>query len=67
MYALTNCKIYTGSDVLDNHAVIIDGVNIHSVCPVAELPTDLKPVDLDGSTVSPGFIDLPQTDSGGVR
>ena len=66
MYALTNCKIYTGSDVLDNHAVIIDGVNIHSVCPVAELPTDLKTVDLDGENVSPGFIDLQLNGFGGV-
>ena len=66
MYALTNCKIYTGSDVLDNHAVIIDGVNIHSVCPVAELPTDLKTVDLDGANVSPGFIDLQLNGCGGV-
>ncbi|MBD1559130.1 N-acetylglucosamine-6-phosphate deacetylase [Vibrio sp. S9_S30] len=66
MYALTNCKIYTGSDVLDNHAVVINGVNIHSVCPVTELPTDLETIDLDGANVSPGFIDLQLNGCGGV-
>jgi len=66
MYALTNCKIYTGSDVLDNHAVVVDGVNIHSVCPVTELPADIKTVDLDGANVSPGFIDLQLNGCGGV-
>ncbi|WP_373272365.1 hypothetical protein, partial [Vibrio parahaemolyticus] len=24
MYALSNCKIYTGSDVLTDHAVIVE-------------------------------------------
>lgn len=38
MYALTNAIIYTGHDRLENHAVIIDGELIHSVCPVSELP-----------------------------
>ncbi|CCN36251.1 N-acetylglucosamine-6-phosphate deacetylase [Vibrio nigripulchritudo MADA3029] len=66
MYALTNCKIYTGSDVLDNHAVVVNGANIESVCPVAELPADIKTIDLDGANVSPGFIDLQLNGCGGV-
>ncbi len=66
MYALTNCKIYTSSDVLDNHAVVINGVNIHSVCPLSDLPADIKTIDLDGANVSPGFIDLQLNGCGGV-
>jgi N-acetylglucosamine-6-phosphate deacetylase len=66
MYALTNCKIYTGSDVLDNHAVVVNGANIESVCPVAELPANIKTIDLNGANVSPGFIDLQLNGCGGV-
>ncbi len=66
MYALTNCRIFTGSDVLDNHAVIIDGVNIHAVCPVTELPNDIKTIDLQGANLTPGFIDVQLNGCGGV-
>ncbi len=66
MYALTNCRIFTGSDVLDNHAVIIDGVNIHAVCPVSELPTGIEIKDLQGANLTPGFIDVQLNGCGGV-
>lgn len=66
MYALTNCRIFTGSDVLNNHAVIIDGVSIHAVCPVTELPENIELVDLDGANLTPGFIDLQLNGCGGV-
>ncbi|MGF1682582.1 N-acetylglucosamine-6-phosphate deacetylase [Photobacterium makurazakiensis] len=66
MYALTNCRIYTGSDVLNNHAVIIDGVNIHAVCPIAELPADIETRDLNGANLTAGFIDLQLNGCGGV-
>nr|WP_086940812.1 N-acetylglucosamine-6-phosphate deacetylase [Thaumasiovibrio occultus] len=66
MYALTHCRIYTGSDVLDNHAVIIDGANIHSIVPVQELPAGIETIDLNGANLSPGFIDLQLNGCGGV-
>ncbi len=66
MYALTNCRIFTGSDVLNNHAVIIDGVSIQAVCPVTELPENIELVDLDGANLTPGFIDLQLNGCGGV-
>lgn len=66
MYALTNCRIFTGSDVLDQHAVIIDGVNIHAVCPVSELPSDIEIKDLQGANLTPGFIDVQLNGCGGV-
>jgi len=66
MYALTNCKIYTGNDVLINHAVVIQHQQIEAVCPVASLPADIKVIDLQGANLSPGFIDLQLNGCGGV-
>ncbi|OEF09252.1 N-acetylglucosamine-6-phosphate deacetylase [Vibrio genomosp. F10] len=66
MYALTNCKIFTGSDVLLNHAVIINEGLIESVCALSELPTDIEIKDLQGANLSPGFIDLQLNGCGGV-
>lgn len=66
MYALSNCKIYTGSDVLTEHAVIIENDLIQSVVPVAELPEGIEVKDLNGANLSPGFIDLQLNGCGGV-
>lgn len=66
MYALSNCKIYTGSDVLTEHAVIIENGLIQSVVPVAELPKGIEVKDLNGANLSPGFIDLQLNGCGGV-
>ncbi|WJT06197.1 N-acetylglucosamine-6-phosphate deacetylase [Vibrio harveyi] len=66
MYALSNCKIYTGSDVLTDHAVIIDNDQIQSVVPVTQLPEGIEVKDLDGANLSPGFIDLQLNGCGGV-
>ncbi|ENC6730480.1 N-acetylglucosamine-6-phosphate deacetylase [Vibrio navarrensis] len=66
MYALTNCKIYTGSDVLSEHALIIDNGLIKAVLPTSELPQEIEQKDLAGANVSPGFIDLQLNGCGGV-
>ncbi|MEH0687735.1 N-acetylglucosamine-6-phosphate deacetylase [Vibrio cholerae] len=66
MYALTNCKLYTGSDVLTNHAVIVNQGLIEAVCPEDALPQAVKTIDLNGANVSPGFIDLQLNGCGGV-
>ncbi|MCJ2375766.1 N-acetylglucosamine-6-phosphate deacetylase [Vibrio sp. ZSDZ34] len=66
MYALTNCKIFTGSDVLTEHTVLVEGDLIHSIIPVASLNKDIKRIDLKGANVSPGFIDLQLNGCGGV-
>lgn len=66
MYALSNCKIYTGSDVLTDHAVIIENDLIQSIVPVAELPQCIEVKDLAGANLSPGFIDLQLNGCGGV-
>ncbi|MFA0039518.1 N-acetylglucosamine-6-phosphate deacetylase [Vibrio sp. 10N.261.52.A1] len=66
MYALSNCKIYTGSDVLTDHAVVIENELIKKVCPISELPEGIEVRDLDGANLSPGFIDLQLNGCGGV-
>ncbi|MEZ9532358.1 N-acetylglucosamine-6-phosphate deacetylase [Vibrio lentus] len=66
MYALSNCKIYTGSDVLTDHAVVIENELIKKVCPISELPEGIDVRDLDGANLSPGFIDLQLNGCGGV-
>ncbi|MFA0232274.1 N-acetylglucosamine-6-phosphate deacetylase, partial [Vibrio sp. 10N.261.45.A7] len=65
-YALSNCKIYTGSDVLTDHAVVIENELIKKVCPISELPEGIEVRDLDGANLSPGFIDLQLNGCGGV-
>ncbi len=66
MYALTNCRIYTGYDVLTEHAVLVDKDTISAVIPQAELSNDIKRIDLKGANLAPGFIDLQVNGCGGV-
>lgn len=66
MYALTNCTIYTGNEVLTDHAVIIKGDKIEQICPQSALPEGLAIHDLRGANLCPGFIDLQLNGCGGV-
>jgi len=66
MYALTNCKVYTGADVLFDHAVIVNNDKIETVCPLEQLPNNIQVIDLNGANLSPGFIDLQLNGCGGV-
>ncbi len=52
MYALINCRVFTGSDVLNNHAVIIDGVNIHAIIPESDVKKDIETIDLQGANLT---------------
>jgi N-acetylglucosamine-6-phosphate deacetylase len=67
MYALTNCRIYTGYEILENNAVIIDGDKISKVCKQNELTADIATKDLHGAIVAPGLIDIQVNGCGGVQ
>ncbi|PWC13776.1 N-acetylglucosamine-6-phosphate deacetylase [Brenneria roseae subsp. americana] len=67
MFALTNGRIFTGHQVLDNHAVVISNGLIERVCHVGTLPVELKKHDLGGALIAPGFIDLQLNGCGGVQ
>ncbi|MDH2998527.1 N-acetylglucosamine-6-phosphate deacetylase [Pasteurellaceae bacterium LFhippo2] len=65
-YALTNCVVYTGTDVLYQHAVIVNGDKIEAVVHQKDLPKELKQIDLEGANLSAGFIDVQLNGCGGV-
>jgi len=67
MYALVNGRIYSGHEVLDNHAVVVADGLIARVCPRESLPTNIEQRDMAGAMIAPGFIDLQLNGCGGVQ
>ncbi len=67
MFALTHGRIYTGHEVLDNHAVVIVDGMIERVCPLNELPAGTDTREVNGALIAPGFIDLQLNGCGGVQ
>lgn len=67
MYALTHGRIFTGHEILDDHAVIIANGLIERVCPLAELPAGIEQRDAGGAIIAPGFIDVQLNGCGGVQ
>lgn len=67
MYALVNGRIFTGHEILDNHAVVIANGMIERVCPRDALDPALTQQDVAGAFIAPGFIDLQLNGCGGVQ
>ncbi len=60
MIIITNGKIVTPRDVLDNHCVVIENDTIKQIEPAAQVlrPDDVQVIDAGGAFVSPGFVDI---------
>jgi len=67
MFALVNGRIYSGHQILDNHAVVIANGRIDRVIPRESLPADVEQRDISGAIIAPGFIDLQLNGCGGVQ
>jgi N-acetylglucosamine-6-phosphate deacetylase len=65
MYALTNCDIFTGEQVVHNKSILIDGPKIVDIVEESKLAEGVELIDLGGKSVAPGFIDLQVNGGGG--
>ena len=66
MLALVNCDVFSGSEVIADKAIIIEGDRIVDLVAVSDVPSTAETVDLKGANVAPGFIDLQVNGGGGV-
>jgi len=58
MLALTNTRIFTGKDILQNHALLLQNDKIKAVLPQNQLPADCQLLDLEGHDLTAGFVDM---------
>lgn len=64
--ALYGAEIWTGSETLFDHAILISDGQISAVVPTTDIPKDAKRIALSGGLIAPGFIDT-QVNGGGGR
>lgn len=56
MYALTHGRIYTGHEILDDHAVVIADGLIERICPADSLPAGMETRDVGGAVIAPVLL-----------
>ncbi len=64
--ALTGCRIFTGDEFLDDHAVLISGRRIESVVEQSKVANSHEVINLNGGILAPGFIDVQVNGGGGA-
>ena len=55
---LTNTTLYTGKDILEGTAILVDDGKIVGFVYDTDVPDDYELIDLGGNNVAPAFIDL---------
>jgi N-acetylglucosamine-6-phosphate deacetylase len=63
---LNAAKVFTGKEMLENHAIVIEGRVISAVIPAREIPRGADVTELDG-VLAPGFIDVQVNGGGGIN
>ncbi len=64
--ALVGARIFDGNRFFDDCALIVSDALIAGIVPLADVPADVRTVQLDGGLVAPGFIDAQVNGGGGV-
>ncbi|HVK51659.1 MAG TPA: N-acetylglucosamine-6-phosphate deacetylase [Pseudoxanthomonas sp.] len=64
--ALINGRVLTAQGFRSDVAVVIDGRDIQSLLPLADVPATAARHDLHGATLVPGYIDAQVNGGGGV-
>jgi N-acetylglucosamine-6-phosphate deacetylase len=63
--ALTEAKLFTGENFLENKALLIEDKYIAGIVDKANIPKNFEIQKLNGGILSPGFIDLQVNGGGG--
>ncbi|MDG4721657.1 MULTISPECIES: N-acetylglucosamine-6-phosphate deacetylase [Thalassospira] len=65
-FAITNARVFDGTEFLDGKAVIVRHGKIDAVCDADALPADIDVIDAKGQILAPGLIDVQVNGGGGV-
>ncbi|WP_412776303.1 N-acetylglucosamine-6-phosphate deacetylase [Thalassospira lucentensis] len=65
-FAITNARIFDGTDFLDGKSVIVRDGNVDKIVDAAALPADVTVIDGNGQMLAPGLIDVQVNGGGGV-
>ncbi|WP_375756678.1 N-acetylglucosamine-6-phosphate deacetylase [Corallococcus exercitus] len=64
---LQGARVFTGDQLLEGHAVVLEGDTVHAVVPSSAIPTRATVHTLPGDTLlAPGFVDVQVNGAGGV-